>query len=364
MKLEILRENLEQAVSVTAKASNKNLSLPVLGCVIIAASGGKTEMKATNLDLSIEAVLKARVIEEGVVAIPAHVLLQTVSALSDKKLVLETKGNNLIIDGERGVTTIALVDPSEFPTLPKVKSGGGVTIPSKAFTAALRSVVFAASSSSIKPEQASVYLSLEHDELVAAATDSFRLAETRVPMKTKGAFGSVLLPARNIPDILRALEESEEVELRAGEAQVSFVSDFGVITSRTVDGAFPDYRSVIPRDFVASATALKEDAVKAFRKISIFMDSFNQVHLSVRPSEKEFTVRALNASVGETLDRVPAVLDGEDIDSNFNARYIIEALSAIPGDSVAFSMAGPGRPMVMTDVPHKGFTYLVMPMNR
>ena len=366
MKLEILRENLERAVSVCARASNKNLSLPVLSCIIISASESKTELKATNLDLSIEASLKAKVMESGVIAVPAHILMQTVSALTDQKLVLKTEGNNLIIDGDRGKTAITLVDPSEFPTLPHVKKGGSgeVIIPTKVFTATLRSVAFSAASSGVKPEQASICLSLEHDELVAAATDSFRLAEMRVPIKTKGSFGTVLLPARNTADILRALDESEEVEIRVGENQVSFVSDFGIVTSRTVDGAFPDYRSVIPKGFVASATCLKEDAAQAFRKISIFMDSFNQVHLSLKPSENAFTVRALNASVGETLDKIPAALDGEDIDINFNARYIIEALSVVPGDSVVFSTAGQGRPMVMTDVPHRGFTYLVMPMNR
>jgi DNA polymerase-3 subunit beta len=366
MKFEILRENLDKAVSVAAKVSNKNLSLPVLGCVIISLEGGKAELRATNLDISIEATLKAKIAEEGVIAVPAHILSQTVSALTDQKLTLKTSGNNLIIDGERGTTSITLVDPAEFPKLPHVKKGAGTEtiLPVREFSGALRAVAFSASSSSVKPEQASICLSLEKGELVAAATDSFRLAEARVPVKAKAHFEGILVPARNISDILRALDESEDVEIRVGENQVTFVSDFGTITSRTVDGAFPDYRSVIPRDFMASATALKEDAVKAFRKISIFLDSFNQVHISIHPSEKSFTVRAVNASVGETVDHVPAALEGEDIDINFNARYITEALGVVSGDSVAFSVAGPGRPMVMTDVPHKGFTYLVMPMNR
>ena len=366
MKLEILKENLERAVSVAARATNKNLSLPVLGCVLISASEGKTEIRATNLDLSVEASLKAKVSEGGVVAVPAHVFMQTVSAISDQKLTLKTEGNTLVIDGAQGKTSITLIDPSEFPTLPHVKSGTGseVTLPAKAFATILRSVAFSVAISNIKPEQASIYLSFENGELVAAATDSFRLAEMRTPLKAKGSFGAILIPARNVPDILRVLDESGEVEIRVGENQVSFISDFGITTSRTVDGAFPDYQSVIPRNFVASATCLKEDAVRAFRKVSIFLDSFNQVHLSIKPSEKEFMVRALNTAVGETIDKVPAALDGEDLEINFNARYIIEALGVMPGDSVVFSSAGAGRPMVMTDSPHKGFTYLVMPMNR
>lgn len=366
MKIEILRENLERAVSVAAKVTNKNLSLPVLGCVIFSVGGGKTELRATNLDLSVRAVLKAKIIEEGVIAVPAQVLSQTISVLIDQKLILKTSGNTLVIDGERGTTSITLVDPAEFPKLPQVKAGSGneATLPAHTFATVLRAVHFSASTSSVKPELASVFLSLEKGELIGAATDSFRLAEVKIPIKTKGSFRPVLIPARNVPDIIRSIEDSEEVSVTVEDSQVAFVSEFGSLTSRTVDGTFPDYRAIIPKDFVVSATCLKEDAIKAFRKISIFLDSFSQVHLSMKPSEKAFVVSALNASVGETTDHVPAALQGEDMDINFNARYIMDALSVVGGDSVAFSVAGPGRPMVMTDVPHKGFTYLVMPMNR
>lgn len=365
MKLEILRDHFEKAVSVAARVSNKNLSLPVLGCVLIVVVGRKAVLRATNLDVSVEVLLKAKTEDEGVVATPAHILTQTISALTDQKLSLTTSQNSLTIQGERGTTSITTIDPNEFPTLPYVKTAdSSVTAPAKDFSAALKSVAFAASVSSVKPELASVSLSLEKGELVAAATDSFRLAEVRIPMKTKNSFPQTLIPARNIPDILRALEVSGDVEVRVGDNQCSFIADFGYLTSRTIDGAFPDYQAIIPKESVASAVCLKEDAVRAFRKASIFTDSFNQVHLAFNRSEKAFVVKALNASVGEVIDHIPATITGEDIDINFNARYITDALNAIGSDSVSFSAAGHGKPMLITDVPHKGFTYLVMPMNR
>ncbi len=365
MKIEILRENLERAVAIASKVSNKNLSLPVLSCVLIVASDSRAVIRATNLDLSAEATLKAKVLKEGVVAVSAQVLAQTVSALTDQKLTLEVVGNSLVIDGERGKTSITTVDASEFPTLPYVKDeSASASIPTRDFIATLRAVAFSASTSSVKPELASISLTFEKSELVAVATDSFRLAEIRVPLKIKGSFSTVLIPARNITDILRAVEHSEAVQVRVGDNQCSFVADFGFITSRTIDGAFPDYQAIIPKTYAASATCLKEDAIRAFKKISIFTDSFNQVHISIKPSQKTFTVRAVNASVGETLDSIPAALEGEDIDINFNAKYITDALSTVAGDSVTFSVAGHGKPMVMMDAPHHGFTYLVMPMNR
>lgn len=366
MKIEILRENLERAAGVAAKVSNKNLSLPVLGCALFVVSGDRAVLRSTNLDVSVEMVLKAKVVKEGIVAVPAIVLAQTISAFSDQKITVELVGTNIVIKGDRGTSSIATVDTSEFPTLPYVKQGEGVSaeLPTREVISVLRMVSFAAATSSMKPELASISLMLEKGELVAAATDSFRLAEARVPAKVKASFGPTLIPARNVPDIIRALEGVDNVEIRVTENQCSFVTDAGFITSRTIDGAFPDYGALIPKEFVAVATSLKEDVARAFRKISIFADTFNQVHIGIKPSEKKFIVQSSNTSVGETDEHVPAVFEGEDIEINFNARYITDALSVVGADSVSFSVAGAGKPMIIEDSPRRGFTYLVMPMNR
>ncbi|MEK7063122.1 MAG: DNA polymerase III subunit beta [Patescibacteria group bacterium] len=366
MKLEILREHLDRAAGIAAKVSNKNLSLPVLGCALFVVSNDRAVLRATNLDVSVEVVLKAKVSKDGVVAVPATVLAQTVAAFSDQKLTVELVGTSVVIKGEKGKSSIATIDTSEFPTLPYVKQGEGVsaTLPTHEIVSALRMVSFAAAQSSMKPELSSISILLEKGELVAAATDSFRLAEVRIPAKVKASFGPTLIPARNVPDIIRATEGSLNVEVRVSENQCTFVSDAGFVTSRTIDGAFPDYNAIIPKEFVATVTSLKEDVVRAFRKVSIFADTFNQVHIAVKPSEKKFAVQSSNTAVGETDEEVPGALDGQDVEINFNARYITDALSVIGGDSVTFSVAGAGKPMIIEDSPKRGFLYLVMPMNR
>lgn len=366
MKIEILKEHLEGGAQIAAKVSNKNLSLPVLGCVVFVVSHDRAVMRATNLDVSAEIVLKAKVLSEGVVAVPAQVLAQTVSAFSDQKLTLELTGSNLVVRGERGKSTIQSVDATEFPTLPYVKESEGIAVKLGAHevAAALRTVSFAASSSSMKPELASIACTLEGGELVAAATDSFRLAEVRIPAKVRATFGTTLVPARNVPEILRFIEMGNEVELRVMDTQCTFLNDVGFITSRTIDGAFPDYRALIPKEFVATAAVLREDVVRAFRKVSIFADTFNQVHIALSPSKKKFIIQSSNASVGATDEEIPAALEGDDIDINFNAKYITDALSVMGGDSISFSVAGPGKPMLIEDSPKRGFLYLVMPMNR
>lgn len=364
MKIEILKEYLEEGVALTSRISNKNLSLPVLGCVVIAVKDGNAVMRATNLDVSVEVALKAKVATDGLVAVPAHILSQTISTATDQKLTLEASDTTLTVSGTHGSARIKTVDSSDFPTLPFVKEGEGisVTLPGRELLRALKSVSFAASTSGMRPELSSVFLSIEEGILTAAATDSFRLAEVKLPIKTTTSTDPILIPQRNIADIVRMVSGAETVEVRRGDNQITVIVDGSYLTSRTLDGVFPEYQAIIPTDFPTKVTMLTEDALKALRKVAVFADTTNQVTLSV--SKEGFVVDAKNTQVGETKEEVQSVVEGGEVTINFNARYILDSLSAITSDSVVLSIAGPGKPMVISDVPDRGFLYLVMPMNK
>ncbi|PIR85069.1 DNA polymerase III subunit beta [Candidatus Kaiserbacteria bacterium CG10_big_fil_rev_8_21_14_0_10_45_20] len=366
MKLEILKEDIDRAISSASKVSNKNLSLPVLGCVVVSAQNEHVIVRATNLDVSVEIPVKAKILEEGSVAVPAQIFSQTIATSTDTKITLFEKDNVLVVGGDHGDAKLKTLDVSEFPTLSYVKEGQGVavSVPTKEVTKALKTVSFAASSSGMRPELSSIYLTLQEGVLITAATDSFRLAEAWVPVKTKQAIDPVLIPARNVQDILRVISEGDTTEIRVGENQCTFISGGAQITSRTIDGAFPEYKAIIPTAFVATTTMLTEDAVRAFRKVSVFSDSFGRVEIQNTPSKKQLLLGATNTQVGETQEAVDAVMEGEDVSMNFNIRYITDALSVLSSDSVVFKIAGEGKPVVIEESPNSGFMCLVMPMNK
>lgn len=366
MKIEILKSNLDGVISSAAKVSNKNLSLPVLGCVVIVANGEYALARATNLDVSLEIPLNGKVSQEGVVAVPAHTFSQIVSTATDEKVTLTADENTLIMKGARGEAKIKTLDHSEFPNISYVAEGAGVSVSlqTKELSRALKSVSFAASTSGMRPELASVLLSVHEGYIIAAATDSFRLAEVRIPVSTKQSVDPVLIPARNINDIIRVIAGGDTTEVRIGENQCTFISGGAFITSRTIDGAFPEYKAIIPAAFTASATMLTEDAVRAFRKVSVFTDSFSRVGIEISPEKKEFSISASSPEVGTTNEVIEAALDGEAAHMFFNARYITDALGAITTDSVVFKVAGEGKPVIIEEVQQKGFMCLVMPMNK
>lgn len=163
---------------------------------------------------------------------------------------------------------------------------------------------------------------------------------------------------------MRVVSDSETMEMRIDENQATYIAGGNYITSRIIDGAFPEYQAIIPQKHTAVATLLTGDALKALRKVLVFVDQTGQVEIAVNSKNKTFTIQAANTQVGETYEELDAVIEGEDATMHFNAKYILDALSVVASDSVSFKFSGPGKPLVLSEIPEKGFTYLVMPMNK
>ena len=367
LKLEVLKKHLEDALHTISRISDKNLSLPVLGCIVITVSPSHTTLKATNLDVSAEINLKSKILSDGVVAIPAPIFSQVIMAHADEKITLESDDGTLKIIGSHGETKLKSVDPTDFPSLPYVKKGEGVSLllPTKDLVRAFKGVSFASATTGIRPELSSVFLSISENTLIAAATDSFRLAEIKIPLKTKqAAHTPLLIPTRNIPDIIKIIDTADMVEIRASENQITCIADGNYITSRIVDGAFPEYGAIIPKSFTTSLTMLAGDVAGALKKVSVVADQTGQIELSVNGAEKKVFIKGINTNVGEVYESLDAVIDGDDVVMYFNARYILDALNVVGSDSVVFRFSGAGKPLIIGETPEKGFTYLVMPMNK
>lgn len=366
MKVEVPKEKLLHALGLVEKVSSKHVTLPVLQCVLFSAKDTTLTLRATNLDVGIEYALSAKIDREGVVAVPATIISQAAAASFGEALALEHTDEGLMISDARSSTTIRIFDADEFPTLPRVEQGTTFTAPADKLVEGFKSVWYAASNSTIKPELASVYLYHHQGDLVFVATDSFRLAEKRIALTQAISMDeAVLLPIRNTTDIVRALADApSEVTVTFTENQIAFSFEGVYLTSRLIDGAFPDYQQIIPNEFSTTITALKQDALAVLRKATIFSDKFNQITFSIEGRKRKVSVRSRNPEVGESVDTLPSTIEGEDLEISFNHRFITDCFQSIASDSVTFSFSGLGRPMVLTGVSDATFRYLVMPMNK
>ncbi|MEX0672778.1 MAG: DNA polymerase III subunit beta [Candidatus Paceibacterota bacterium] len=367
MNVECVKDKLEQALTKATRVTSKNVTLPVLQCVLLEAADNQLLIRATNLDLGVEIGLSVKVKEEGIVAVPGSILASFLSHVSDESVTLEREGEQLVVKTASASTKINTYDHEDFPTIPRVTDGVSFSVDSSTFAEGFHSVAYSAAVSSMKPELSSVYIAPASDQrsLVFAATDSFRLAEKKVQMKEVPVFDYVLVPVKNTNEITRMLDEyNGTIEIKFGESQVAFVGDGLYVTSRTVDGVFPDYQQIIPTEFSAEATVLKNDLVTALKVATIFTDKFNQVTVSIDPGQKQFTLQTKNSEVGENTYSLDGALSGEALTIAFNHKYIMDSFQSITTDSVVLKLGGPGKPMVMSGVSDPSFLYLVMPMNR
>src|ERR1035437_1044553 len=366
MKIECVKDKFLEAVQKIDKVTGKNLSLPILSCVSMEARGGDVLLKATNLDMGIEINFPAKVITPGKVAIPNSTLLQFLSNLSsNEKISLESLDGVVHITTKNISTKIKTQPHEEFPIIPRVTDGTSFEIEPDGFVQGLRSVWYSSAVSSMKPELASVYIYHSDDSLVFVATDSFRLAEKRIKAKKIKDFGNILIPFKNVSEIVRILEFVHDlVEIVINQNQISFSWTGTYLVSRIIDGTFPDYKQIIPKDPKTEAVVLKEECVQALKRANVFSDTFHQVTFRIEPKEKTFEVSTKNNDVGENKEQLDGVLKGDDVAISFNYKYLSDCFQSISSDSLSLSFEGLGRPLVIRGISDSSFLYLVMPMNK
>lgn len=364
MKFECVKQNLKNALVIAERFVGKNLSLPALKHVLLIAGEKKALLRATNLDLGIEIEIPARVEKEGVLAVPGETFANFLSNLPEEKNVaIEQVGQNLAISGKTHSTLVKGFGYEDFPTLPFVTKGVVVDVDAKALVGAFRATQYAVATSDIKPEFASVYCFNEEQSLVFAATDSSRLAEKRVLLKKEPEQISVLIPGKNVSEIVRALEGIEgSVRICATKNQVSFHTEHLRITSRLIDGNFPDYRQIIPKKFTTEATLLRQDLIDRLKLTTVFSGKLQQVRIKKYPEEKLFEIESRSDDIGETTHQIDAALSGENVELLLNQRFLMDVLNYLSSDSVTLYASGGGRPLVIKGVGDNTFTYLVMPM--
>jgi len=364
MEITIPHKQLVTALELISRISTKHVTLPILQCVRMEAVGTTITLQATNLEISIEIPLTGQVTEEGVVAVPTQIFLQSIQFISQKDITLRTEEQVLQLETKNTNTSIKTFVVDEFPTLHQLQ-GEELKLQGAQFSYGIKSVAFAASQTSIKPELGSVFIQQKKEHtLTFVATDSFRLMEKTVSQKGLVFDQSIMIPQKNAIELAKVCDVvGEDPLFVTNENQCALRFPGGVyISSRLVTGSFPDYVQIIPKEFVTHVTVLKDDLQQSFKKTSTFLNKFRQVSLLV--TDQNLTISSQNNEIGHTTDTVRAQVDGDELSLSFNQQYIMDPLQHINDDSIKLSFAGVGRALVMQGVGDTSLRYLVMPMNK
>jgi DNA polymerase-3 subunit beta len=268
------------------------------------------------------------------------------------------------ITGGTGKSTIKTVPYDDFPSIPFPENPKNRIVLSGVLLKNLfTTIASCASTSMVRPELSSIYLSIEGGVMTAVATDSFRLAEKKVPLTNNGTQGKFLIPAKNALDIAQALPDNDII-MSFDEHQCAFVGEMGMLVSRLTNAVYPDYRQIIPKESIVEATILRRDFETALKSTTIFSDAFQKVRVGFDPKKNVFTLFAKNSDIGESSEDIPARVSGTALDLSFNHRYLSAVLSLTSAESLSLTAAGIGRPLIIKGVGDTSLLYLVSPMNQ
>ena len=365
MIFETTVEKLIGVIEHTERITTRNSSLPILNNILVLVSGKVMKVRATNLSLGVEFEIQVKSDADGVVVVDGKIISQFLNTLpKSEKIKVSIKDTTMTLVAGSSRTTVKTLPYEDFPTIPSV-SGTEIVLPKGEFIRGIKSTCFASAVSDVKPEIASVYLMSEKNTLTFAATDSFRLAEKKEILKKNIDFPAILIPSKNITEISRVMESTnDEIRLIINENQIAVITTGIYMTSRLVSGSFPDYKQIIPKEFGTEVIILKQDLVNLLKAANIFSDKFNQITFNVNPSRKMFECFAKNSDIGEYDGSLTATLSGDDVSISINQKYLMDCLNIIPHDSIFLGLNGSNRAVVVRGSSDSSFTYLLMPMNR
>lgn len=348
------------------RIANKNQAFPLLSSVLLYTENNTLKIRATNLSLGIELSINADVKIQGSALISGSIFYQFITSLPDTNETIELKKekDTLLIISNTQKSIFKTIESDDFPTLPE-KTGDTFDFPKESFITGVESVYYSTAKTDIKPELASVFISSQNDTVVFVATDSFRLAEKKIKTNTIYNFPPVLIPQKNIVEIVKILEIVDSaIEITISKNQIYFSTTSLFLTSQLLDGVFPDYTQIIPKQSLTTIKVLKEDVVSILKTATIFSDVLNHTTFEVNPKDKKIIVTSHNQTVGEHEAILSGVIEGESVTVSLNHNYINECLQNIKDDKIEFSFSGEKKPVTIKSSNDNSFLYLIMPVNR
>ena len=381
MEIVCNQNEFNYAIQLVSKAVASRPTHPILANLLLTADQGTNKISLTGFDLNlgIQTSFDATVNKSGAITVPSKLLSEIVNKLPSEtpvSLDVDESSDNILIKSDRGSFNIKGIPSDDYPSLPFVESGTSLNIDPSSFLKALKLTIFASSSDDSKQLLTGVNFTFNLKYLESAATDGHRLAVVLVD--NKGNFDekedfasneenlSVTIPTRSLREIekLVSLRSSENsIKLFYDKGQVVFISSNQIITTRTLEGSYPNYSQLIPDNFTKLFTFNTKKIIESLERIAVLADQQSSV-VKIKLNEKDLALVSADAQdIGNASELVPVSFDFDQFDIAFNVRYLLEGLKVISSENVIFKCNLPTTPAVLVPEDNiNSFTYLVMPV--
>jgi len=369
MKLQILQENLEKAVNITARFASTKAQLPILGNILISAESSKIYVSSTNLEISASVQVGAKVEEKGEISIPAKVISELISNLPKETITLSSEKEQLKVSTSGFSSTVLGMETSDFPKIPNsITREKSMVFPKGEIVKALGQVSFATSVDETRPILTGVLFVFDKKSLSLVATDGFRLSRKKIPFSYEGKTPeNVVVPKGVLGELVRGVFEDEEIlfGLQEKEKQVVFGVGNTVLTSRLLEGEYPDFERIIPKSSGISVLLDKEELLRATKLASIFArESANVIKLKILNGSVKISGESGAAGSQET--KVDAKIEGaispDGFEIAFNYRFVEDFLHSASGEEIKMEFTNVASPGIFTDTSDSNYLHLIMPV--
>ena len=365
MEVTVTQENLSFAVGNASRVATNKAGLPILSNVLLRTDGSRLLIAATNLEVASSHYIGAKVLKPGSITVPARLLSDFIQNLPKTQVTLAVSGTKLNITTDHSSSTINGVDDEEFPELPAVNEESAVSysISADDFKQSVSQTIIAASNDSTRPILTGVYWHSFENNLFLAATDGYRLTERRI-VATESTVDAVI-PTSTLQEVLRTLkDDTNEIDVLFDETQVTFRLGEVEITSRLIDGKFPDYRQLIPSETDSTFTITRTDFVRVIKIAGLFArESGGGITLTLDTDKSVVTINSVASEIGENSSDIAVECSGVSGSVSLNSRYLIDALGAVSADKVVFGFSGKLAPCVLAEsVQQPPYKHIIMPL--
>jgi DNA polymerase-3 subunit beta len=365
LKLSVSRETFLAKLGVAVRGVSTRSAIQTLSGVHLRVSGGTLELEATDMELGVRVALEASDTTDGSVVIPGRLLLDVVRSLPRDDLSLEYRSSSQDVEVVSGgaVFHLRTLPPEDFPKLPDPPPDDSLKVPAGAFVEVIGRVARSASRDETRPHLTGVLVTVEGSELRMVATDSYRLSvkETTLSEALTGSL-EANVPARTLQELARvaAAAEVDVIRIAARENQVVFGVGDTVLSSRLVEGRFPNYQQLLPESYEHELRIERAEILEVVRRISLLAQKNAPLRLAF--SEGALEVSAQTPDVGEASESLPVPFKGEPFEIGFNPEFFRDGLESAESDELVLKLISPLRPGLIQSGDEGGFLYLVMPI--
>jgi DNA polymerase III subunit beta len=372
LKITVPKDELVQALGVVSRAVSSRTSVQILSGILLEASGGaggaigELRVAATDMELSLRATIAAQIDGDGSIVLPGKTLVDIARLLPSDEVTIEHRPSESVVHVTAGSASYTLhtYNPEDFPRLPDVTSVQTFPVERESLLETIQRVARAASRDESRPVLTGILVQFAGGTLTMAATDSYRLAVKETELSSKAPDLEAIVPGRALTELARIASAGDSIDVGVHENQVVFGISAGEIggiwlTTRRIDGQFPNYRQLLPEQFEHELTLPRTELLEVVRRASVMIQ--RATPLQLRFAEGEITVIARTHEVGESQESMPAPYSGETLEIGFNADFLREGLESVDGDDIRFKLISPLRPAVLQGDGDE-FTYLVMPI--